>query len=250
MFLQILISVAIEALVTVALLLVVRNRVARQFDDIERRLAEVERTAHALRTGAESSTITAQLQRLHLGMVRLHEDVAQRYGPLAPLAEELAQHGPVRIHLGAYQLAGLREWADRLGVPLEEEQIRELGREVGKMEGGNRDVSTSTHELLAAIIALLPLHGQRGLKLGVAGAPSQLVGRVASEFLESSTVSPADNSSDCDIVIAEDEASSLGALKSGGMLVTIGGDAPEELPKELALVDAAWNVRVYRKATP
>jgi hypothetical protein len=249
--LEIITAVAISAFLTVAFLWMARNRLSRQFEDIQRRLVDVERTAAALRKGIESSMTAAQLQRLHLGLVRLHEDVAERFGPLLPLAEKMAARGPDRDWLSDYQIGGLRDWASRLGVPLEAAQIGELAREIGQLEKdkGIR-VPVVTHELLAIVIALLPLHDRSGLKIEVAGdsAPTliPLLSGVVSGFLDQSQVYAVGNGVECDVRISDALEPRLDLLKKAGTLVTFGAAAIEELPAGLELVNAEWNVRVYR----
>ena len=115
---QILIAVAISTALLVGLLCVVRQRLARQFANIERRLLEVERVSSAIEQQLERSTPAAELQRLHLGMVRLQENIARRYGPLLSLAD-----GTPRRRLTEFQRSGLQQWAAAIGAPCDAAKI-------------------------------------------------------------------------------------------------------------------------------
>jgi hypothetical protein len=154
--LGVLVSVLIGAVITIALLLVTRQRLTRQFSDVQRRLLQAERALVDLKAWREASTTEVQLERLHAGLVRMQENIARRYGALLPLARELGERpASEQRFLSEFQQRGLEQWAAALGMPMESDEISRWTRAIALAEaGGAVELPIPTVDLLALAIAL------------------------------------------------------------------------------------------------
>ena len=251
--LEVFISVAVSALLTAGLLYVTRQRLARQFSDIQRRLLEVERVTAAIKQQLERSTTAAELQRLHVGMVRLQENIARRYGPLLP-----AKRDGGRAHLSELQRSGLEQWASALGAPCDSMRIDELLRVAGREK-----LPAAMPDAIARVIAI-PGWSAQAAAVGIAGDPAftAFLQRAAGDFFERVEFFPASpgmaaspeppqfDALILDETISPDGIGPLSALvKPGGLLVAaIRADEGEpELP-QFDLVARAWNTSAFRKS--
>jgi hypothetical protein len=250
-------ATAASAILIGVLLLITRQRLARQFTDIERRQIEIERAIAVIKLGIERSTTDAQLKRLHLGLVRIQENMAQRYGELALSAS--------RRRLGELQSEALRQWSQMLGAELEAGQIEDLARIVERAEILEpKGMEIGTPDLFARVIALLSQR-DRKVSIGMMGTSSgwsaSFVRRLVSDFFDQAEVSqvPDDLAGMKPLnVLIFDEAVPLDKLepvlrlvKDGGLLLmhaAADGDVPDFAAFEL--VAAEWNTRVYRRPAP
>lgn len=253
--LSFILSTAASAVLIGVLLFITRQRLARQFEDIQRRQVEIERAVGAIKLTLERSTTDAQLERLHLGLVRMQENMARRH--------EALTRSTCRRSLTDLQSATLRQWGGALGVELEDGRIEELVRAIERAEIFEpKDIQITTPDLLAHLIALL---GQRdrNVVVGIMGAPAGLpapfLRRAAAGFFEQMDVRriPDDLRGAeslnalifCASAPLESLESSLGLVKEGGILLVHATDADRTGVNftGFELVAAEWNTRLYRK---
>ena len=221
---SVLCSVLIGTAVAIALLALTRNRLAKQFADIERRLFQAERTILAIKSGRESGIVSAQLGRLHKGLTRLQENVAHRYGPLA---EELRKDAPeARRFLGDYAIAKLEQWSSLVGARVSPSQIEKLAAEVARL-----DASAEAPDFTALLAALIAMQRWRNGGLAVA------LGDLESAWLrgvvgQSTSLGAMDvRSEGADVVLLDGVKAceaSLGCLKAAGGVVVFGAVPAEE----------------------
>jgi hypothetical protein len=264
----VLISISISTIIVVALLLWTRRRLTPQFRNLDHRLMEVERLTALLKKGHDpDSTTAAQLQRLHMGLMRVQENMARRYGALAPLAKEASRRGAdAQRHLTELQLSALQQWAGLLGVPLGAEQIEQLVRTLARAEALEADdIPLGTCDLSARVIALLG-SGARDFTVAVAGSSTGsmalLLQRIASGFFDRLEIlriptgeqnfpqtPPLDALIlDEGIPAPEIQSSLFHLVRNDGLLVSsTGPDRAAESFPGFELVAAEWSTAVYRK---
>ncbi|MDD5198742.1 MAG: hypothetical protein PHC88_02985 [Terrimicrobiaceae bacterium] len=246
-------SVLLSAILTVALLLATRRRLARQFDDIERRLLQAERTILSIKLGLERDTTMPQLQRLHRGLIRIQENLARRHGGLAPFAAGMNSR-----FAGEFQLASLREWAGALGVALGRGEIEALTRAIARAEAdGIGPIRLETPDLFAGVIALLRWRGAP-VHVFAAGDISKdfaaLVRALAPIWFERVEVESIGRAARVDALIVDaaglPAADAFHLVKDGGTLVVLGlsaGDRGIGSFAEFDSVGAEGKIAVYRK---
>jgi len=253
--LGVLISVLIGSIITIGLLLVTRQRLTRQFNDVQRRLLQTERALVDLKSWREASTTDAQLERLHAGLMRVQENVARRYGALLPLARALGDRpaGEQRF-LSEFQHRGLEQWAAALRVPIEPKEIARWTRAIDHAEtGGAVEFAIPTIALLAQAIALAGVAGE-GREVVAAGESAEGVAallRVALPGTFGSTgfsQASADGGDIATLLLDDtfsgDSAALLDRIAPGGRLILCG--AKRELPN-FECEAAEWGVAVYRR---
>ena len=240
-------------------LLITRRRLARQFQNIEQRQNEIERAIEKFTPEIELEikrcrTTDAQLERLHLGLVRIQENMARRHDAL------LSQFG--HRQLTGLQSAALEEWAGKLGVKLADGGIEEWLRAVERAEAFEpRDVPIETPDLLALVVALLG-ESDRHVTIGVAGASAgslaSVLPRVLSGHLDQMDVRelPKDSTETkpLDFLILDDtfpfaeRELALNLVKGKGTLILHSVPDVEGMPLDaFEMVGAEWKTRVYRK---
>ena len=233
MLVPILISGALSALVTVALLWLTRRRLTTQFRGLYRRLDKVEHELAALKPIHD--TTDEQLQRIHLALVRVQEKIARRYGPLA------AGHSP----LTELQSYALQQWSATFGRPRELAEIDALARALERARAlGEGETPLDLVDLAALALALAgrPATVVAG-KYGDALAP--LLAAVVSGLEKPDELAALDA-----LVVDADTPfeALLGAIKEGGLLVvTEHAGRPERVFPGLELAAAEWKITVYRK---
>jgi hypothetical protein len=244
-------SVLISAAITGALLLVTRQRLARQFADIQRRLLHLEGAVATIEAKLAHSTSEQQLRRLHRGVRGLHESIAQRYGPLVPLAREMSLRGPERVRLlSEFQLATLEQWADAVSMPLERTELEKLLRMIAQAEAGEMGpLDFATTKLLASVIPLLQWR-DKSLAVSLKGssleALAPLLPMLSPAFFRAVEVDCASGMPD--VILAESwDVLVNDALAENGRVVITGGG--QELPRAgFELVAAGQQVNVYRES--
>ncbi|HVE16256.1 MAG TPA: hypothetical protein VNB29_05940, partial [Chthoniobacterales bacterium] len=241
------VSVLISTAICVALLLVTRQRLFRQFSDIQRRLLALERSIQALNLKHENDTTPEQLKRLHLGLVRLQENAAERFG---------IQAAQSRRSVSEFQVAGLGEWAASLGVSVAPGRIENLAHVVELAERlQSEPVPIGTSDLLAGIIGI-SAQPERRPSVGLVGESakslSDLLPQLVPVFLDGLEIRPFDPSAPeaFDVVLLGGSAAALPPVKKNGVLivqVAPGTDgAATEFPG-FELLAGEWNTRVFRR---
>ncbi len=179
----ILISFAVSGLCSLAVLLVIRIRLAEQFEEIFKRFTQVRDSLKTLNSAARSLGVMqkdgishgSRLKQLSLVMARLQENTGRRLAPLVPLARERERAGNWR-ELNERQVHQLvRHWSPALSAPIDEDGYRWLLRSLQRTEMlWLDDVPAAAADVLARAAALTSLPRRR-LRLADTGPAGGLL---------------------------------------------------------------------------